>query len=175
MQRIHRFTQPLVMLLQQLALVVDALGDAQYTQKPVGVVDSSVGGHVRHCLDHVRAILSAADSGMLDYDHRARGTLVESSRRAACKEIDQLIRGLQMLAVDADRMRISLEVLMTSGDEALSVETSLGREMAYTLSHTIHHNALIAAMVKTLRGWLPERFGYAPSTVKHLERNTCVR
>ena len=51
---IEDFTQPLIALLQQLADVVDRLDDGQYVQKPVGVVPSSVGGHVRHCLDHVR-------------------------------------------------------------------------------------------------------------------------
>jgi uncharacterized damage-inducible protein DinB len=173
--RIHLFSQPIVMLLQQLALVVDALDDGQYVQKPVGVVNSSVGGHVRHCLEHVRALITAADSGFLDYDQRVRGTPVESSRTAACREIDQLIRGLQMLPADSETMRITLMVLMNSGGESLPVETTLGRELAYSLSHTIHHNALIAAMVKTLRGWLPDRFGYAPSTVKHLEATPCAR
>ena len=45
--------------------------------------------------------------------------------------------------------------------------STVGRELAYVLSHTIHHNAIIGSMVKALGGVLPERFGYAPSTVRH--------
>jgi hypothetical protein len=39
---------PLVMLLWQLAGVIERLTDNQYTMKPVGIVESSIGGHVRH-------------------------------------------------------------------------------------------------------------------------------
>jgi uncharacterized damage-inducible protein DinB len=53
--------------------------------------------------------------------------------------------------------------------EPVEVDTSIGRELAYVLSHTIHHNAIIGAMVKTLGGALPQRFGYAPSTIRHAE------
>ena len=50
---------PLIRLLEQLADVIGRLTESQYAQKPVGVVESSVGGHVRHCLDHVRALIDA--------------------------------------------------------------------------------------------------------------------
>jgi len=74
---------PLTALLSQLSDVVARLSATSYTQKPVGVIDSSVGGHVRHCLDHVRSLLDAIDTGELNYDHRQRGTAVESSCIAA--------------------------------------------------------------------------------------------
>src|SRR4051794_30311839 len=84
--RLRRATQPLVALLRQLGSVVASLEDAQYTQRPVGVVDSSVGGHVRHCLDHVRTLISGIESGTIDYDQRRRGTPVETSRCCALAE-----------------------------------------------------------------------------------------
>jgi hypothetical protein len=172
--RLERATGPLATLLRQLAAVVERLTESQYTQKPVGVVESSVGGHVRHCLDHIRALLSAADTRSIDYDHRRRGTAVEASRCCALAEIDELISQLLALPADAIELELSLSAMMSSGGEPIEVGTTFGRELAYTLSHTIHHNALIAAMVKTLGGWLPDRFGYAPSTLKHLGRQSCA-
>ena len=62
--RLSRATGPLIRLLRQLSIVVGKLTDSQYTQKPVGVVESSVGGHVRHCLDHVRSLLLAVEPGI---------------------------------------------------------------------------------------------------------------
>jgi hypothetical protein len=165
--RLYGATRPLAKLLRQLSDVVVALSDARYTQKPVGVVESSVGAHVRHCLDHVRALLQAIDTGRLDYDSRRRGTAVESSRCSAVAEIDELIAELRALPAEVVDRALVMSSLMTCDGEPICIRTTVGRELAFTLSHTIHHNALVGAMVKTLGGWLPERFGYAPSTVRH--------
>jgi uncharacterized damage-inducible protein DinB len=160
---------PLALLMRQLSCVVEDLSDAQYAQKPVGVVESSIGAHVRHCTDHVVALLVAIDAGALDYDHRERGTAIETSRRAALWQLERIA------PEDLDRP-VLLSVTLAAGQEPLRVVSSVGRELAYVVSHTIHHNALVAAMVRTLGGALPERFGYAPSTVTYLEtRVQCAR
>jgi uncharacterized damage-inducible protein DinB len=181
---IHRFERelefpapgvPLAMLLWQLAGVIERLTDNQYTMKPVGIVESSIGGHVRHCLDHVSALLAALGTGEINYDHRARGTPIESDRRAALDEIARLEAQVAELSSAHLHKPIQLSVMMTCGGPSMRVATSVGRELAYVLSHTIHHNALVGTMVKLLGGWLPERFGYAPSTVAHLERLACAR
>jgi hypothetical protein len=50
----------------------------------------------------------------------------------------------------------------------------VGRELAFVLSHTVHHNALIAIMAQTLGVPVPARFGYAPSTIAYLEKAECA-
>lgn len=173
--RLRRTVQPLAQLLRQLGEVISGLSDAQYTLKPVGNVDGSIGGHVRHCLDHVRAVIGALDSGAIDYDKRRRGTAVETSRCCGLAEIDELVAEITALLPDAMDRTLSMSVMMSSGEAPIEVTTTVGREMAFVLSHTVHHNALIAAMVRTLGGTLPERFGYAPATVRHLEQGACAR
>lgn len=156
---------PLMHLMHDLATVVESLGDTQYTQNPVGVIRSSIGGHVRHCLDHVAALVAALRTGSLDYDHRERGTPIETDRWAARAAIGSLIEKVRMSApLDPDRP-IAVPVLVCADADPVTVYSSFGRETAYVISHTIHHAALIGAMVDTLGGRLPERFGYAPSTV----------
>ena len=167
--------QPLVAVLQELSTVIERLSDAQYVQSPVGVVASSIGGHVRHCLDHVRAVLGGAASGELNYDHRERGTPVESSRQVALDEINGLSRGLRQLQAAQLQQNIQLLVLMTRDGQPVSVRTTLARELAYVLAHSIHHNALMSAMVKTLGAWHPDTFGYAPATLQHTGQAACVR
>ena len=171
-----RMLWPLLELLIQLREVISRLADEQYVRRPVGVIESSIGGHVRHCLDHVRSLLAATDAGHLDYDHRTRGTPVESSRTCALDEIDALVASLERISPHALTRPLSVSVTMSAGDAQVDVLSSVGRELAYVLSHTIHHNAIVNARVQTLGGWLPDGFGYAPSTVKHLRQaGACAR
>jgi uncharacterized damage-inducible protein DinB len=165
----------LIAVLEQLRGVVGCLKDEQYAMRPVGVVNSSIGGHVRHCLDHVRALADAAETGMLDYDQRERGTDIETNRVAALAAIRSLRNRLSALDDDMLDRPLRLTVLMTSDGPLIEVGSTLAREIAYVLSHTIHHNALIGTMVNILGGWLPDRFGYAPSTVAHLNAKSCAR
>ena len=48
-------TGQLVCLLNQLAALVTRLNDGHYLSVRASEVSGSVGGHVRHCLDHVAA------------------------------------------------------------------------------------------------------------------------
>jgi uncharacterized damage-inducible protein DinB len=140
----------------------------QYARKPVGAVTGSVGGHVRHCLDHVAALLGSLDEGFLDYDRRERGTAVEASPAAALEALAGLERQLLALRA-ADATPLVLRTTLSSALPPVEVNTTLGREMAFVLSHTIHHNALIGVAAQILGVPVPERFGYAPSTIAFLE------
>jgi uncharacterized damage-inducible protein DinB len=167
--------QPLVALLRQLADLVVSLSAEQYTRNPVGVVESSVGGHVRHSLDHVHALLRGLRSGEMSYDHRDRGTDVERDRLAAVDAILRLEQELTAFPWHEGRHLITLSALVAPDLPPVRVLTSPGRELAFVVSHTVHHNALIRVMVKLLGGELPADFGYAPSTVAHHRSRACVR
>jgi uncharacterized damage-inducible protein DinB len=166
---------PIVAVLRQLADVIRAMTDEQYRRMPVGVVSSNVGGHVRHCLDHVEALLAGIEEGELTYDHRRRGTEVETSRDAALAVIRRQERQLFAFPPHPERRPLRLSAMVSSSLPPTEVETTVGRELAFVLSHTVHHNALIAVMALTLGVPVPDRFGYAPSTIAHLERAACVR
>jgi uncharacterized damage-inducible protein DinB len=166
---------PLIALLRELGQLLEGMSDAQYTQKPVGLVASSIGGHVRHSLDHMDALLRACATGSLDYDRRDCSTDVETRREAALGSLRRQEYELLRLPIEIDARPLRLSALLSAAGPAFGVDTSVGRELAFVLSHTVHHNSLMAVMVKTLGLPLPERFGYAPSTIAHLERRQCVR
>jgi uncharacterized damage-inducible protein DinB len=166
---------PIVALLRQLADVIRAMTDEQYRRKPVGVVSSNVGAHVRHCLDHVEALLAGAEKGEVDYDRRQRGTAVETSREAALDVIQRQERQLLAFPPHSERRPLRLSAMVSSCLPPTEVETTVGRELAFVLSHTVHHNALIAVMALTLGVPIPDRFGYAPTTIAHLEKVACVQ
>ncbi len=166
---------PIVAVLRQLADLIGALTDEQYRRKPVGVVSSNVGGHVRHCLDHVEALLVGVEKGELDYDRRQRGTQVETSREVALDVIGRQEQQLLTFPAHSEGWPLRLTTMVSSCLPPTEVETTVGRELAFVLSHTVHHNALIAVMALTLGVPVPDHFGYAPSTLAHLEKSTCAR
>lgn len=164
------FVPPMGALAQQmseLAAVVTALSDSQYVHRPVGAYGSGIGSHVRHVLDHVRAFLDGLEHGRIDYEHRVRGTDVECSRLAALRAIRNLERrACAMMSQRLDRT-LRLTSLITARGPAVEVTTSTGRELAFVLSHTTHHNAMVAAMARTMGVGLPDEFGMAPSTLAY--------
>jgi uncharacterized damage-inducible protein DinB len=173
-----RLMRPLVVLLEELTELINLLTDAQYVQRPVGPVDASVGAHVRHALDHVRHLLSAPTTGEINYDVRDRGTRVESCRQSALEELAALMKQLREIHDSCSEVAVVVRTLLSADEPAIEVRSSFGREVAFTISHTIHHNALLAAMAKTLGARAPERLGYAPSTLRHLqtlEAPACAR
>lgn len=173
----RRNANPFAMLahsLQQLANLLVVTSDVQYNRKPVGVIPSSLGGHVRHCLDHFEALCIGAITGVVDYDDRQRGTTIETDRIAALGAIRRL--NLQIEALDESVLTRTVRVPSIIAGDGTSIETrsTLGRELAFVLSHTVHHNALVAAMCRTLGIPIPDRFGYAPATIAHLDESECV-
>src|SRR5262245_58006501 len=101
--------------------------DEQYRSKPPGFT-SNIGGHVRHCLDHVDALLRAIERGQLNYDSRCRGTEVETCRQAALDAIARQEEQLHELQRHAEEQPLHLTALMGSALPAFEFGTTVGRE-----------------------------------------------
>ncbi len=157
---------PLRAVLAQVEAVLAGLTQAQYVQNPVGTFKSSIGGHVRHCLDHIEALISA-DAGFIDYDKRRRGTSIETDLAAAIAETRRLSAALDSLSGRAMGGDLVVSLMLSGDGPALRWGSSLGRELAFVLSHTIHHGAMIAAMVELVGAEVPAGFGLAPSTIAY--------
>ena len=135
----------------QLADILADMSDEQYLRKPVGVFQSSVGGHVRHCLDHVSALLSGVSTGVIDYERRERGGKIETDRAAALSLARSLVENVEQIAEHADPRRSVVAITMFDPSrEPMRAQSSVGRELTFVLSHTVHHNAIIAGMLVTL-------------------------
>lgn len=169
---------PFVVLAQDLAEIsalIERLDDSAYCMKPVGVFESSVGGHVRHCLDHIDTLFRAIETGRLCYDDRQRGTDIEKNRTAAINAIMALRRRADALNSVDLLQPLTLCGLLTKSGVTVNVATTLGRELLFVLSHTTHHNAIIGAMVKTLGVSIPSDFGIAVSTAAFLASSGCAQ
>jgi uncharacterized damage-inducible protein DinB len=160
--------------LRELARVVAGLTAAQYMARPEGF-RGSIGEHVRHCLDHVAALDAGRATGRIDYDRRRRGTAIETDRAAALREIRRLADRLGGLEPAVLARPVAVAEAHAVGCGPVDLQSSLGRELAFVVSHTTHHNALVAALARALGGRVPEQFGYARSTLAWQEQTACAR
>jgi hypothetical protein len=155
---------PLLTLLYQMRKTIERLDDAVYAAPAPGRTSGGIGGHVRHCLDHVSALLSATSTGVCQYDRRRRGTDIEGSRTAACTRIVDLTSALVCL----DPLTLDDPVLVESqlepGGAMILTRSSVCRELAFVISHTIHHNAIVGQMLRANGVEVDCRYGVAPST-----------
>lgn len=157
-------TDQMVHLLEQLAGLVARLDDSHYRAARAREVSGSVGGHVRHCLDHVAALVRGVEDGHVDYDARVRGTAIETRRDAALHEIARLATSMQRLGAMAANTPVAVVLGGGADDGAPVAISTISRELAFVLSHTIHHFAIVALLLHDMGVRVPPRFGYAPST-----------
>lgn len=161
---------PLAQIMRELRVLLAALSSDQYSARAGDLfANSTIGGHVRHCLDHARALVDGLRTGIVNYDRRARGTNIETDLTAADAELGCLIASVERLAkLDADDS-IGVSVMPTRDGVSITLSSTLARELAFVLSHTIHHNATIRGIALSLGGGgaVPATFGYAPSTLAH--------
>ena len=68
-----------------------------------------------------------------------------------------------------------VETLLGAAGPAVKLESSAGREFSFVLSHTIHHDALVGVIVRSLGREPPVEFGCAPSTLRYKAGRLCAR
>jgi uncharacterized damage-inducible protein DinB len=155
---------PLIRLLDEVASMLVRVTPPAYTARPLLSVSGSIGEHVRHVLDHVAAFAAARHSQVLSYDRRERGTALETDSGAALRAIVHL----KAVLTNADGMGVDEPILVSAilsrGGEPMPMRSTLRRELAFVVSHTIHHQALIAVLLAITGSQVPDAFGLSPST-----------
>jgi uncharacterized damage-inducible protein DinB len=127
--------------------------------------NATIGAHVRHTLDHLAALIKGVHTH-IEYDARERGTLIESRPDAACTHLDDLIERLQHSIATLPDTSVRIVIMPGGGCAAVTLRSTLARELAFIISHTVHHKATI----KTLLSEAAEAaatFGLAPATLQH--------
>ena len=154
--------------------MIERLDDAGYVMRAPGR-SSGVGGHVRHCLDHVSALFAATRTGVCAYDRRSRGTDVETNRRVAIRAINELTDAVRQLNPALLDRHIDVETQLDREGTMITTSSSIGRELVFVTSHIVHHNAVVALMLQDRGISTGPHFGLAPSTPSQSESLTCAR
>jgi len=165
----ERADRVLTRLLDDLTTVLLQVSRDVYVTKPLPHVSGSIGEHVRHVLDHVAACAAARPHGALTYDTRERGTTVETDPGAALRTILRLKAMLAGMTDEHLAAPVIVASVLSRGDPAVSARSTLSRELAFVVNHTVHHQALIAMLLAVIGVETPDAFGLAPSTPRIAE------
>ncbi len=165
----------LLELLDDMRSMIERIDDDSYAAPAPGRASGSIGGHVRHCLDHVNTLIAATRTGLCAYDRRARGTPVERSRPSALQRINDLVTDLRQTGTDVGDVPVAVESQLDTDGTTVVTMSTLGRELMFVTSHTIHHNALIAHLLASRGIGMDERFGLAPATPSQSVQWPCAQ
>jgi hypothetical protein len=163
-------------ILDQGISLLDNLSNESYIAKTPLSSGASIGAHYRHCLDHFSALLSGDPAGGINYDARKRDPILETDRGAARR----MTAHLSDLASSLDAKILQSPVVVRCGvsyadKESSVVNSSYEREVMFSISHAVHHYALIAMIGRSLEVAMPDGFGVAPSTVHYRKENEVAR
>lgn len=151
----------------QCTELVGALEEGRYGAAIPG--NSPIGSHMRHCIDHFRALFRGLAAGVVDYDARDRDPSLESDAAVFGRAILDVRRELEALRTEHLDRPLQVLQMVAPGTPAMPVASTLGRELAFVCSHTIHHLALVKVLASMGGGRFPEHLGVAYSTRAYLQ------
>lgn len=159
--------------LNEIKKVVLQLSIEQYSHKSVLLSQATIGQHVRHIIEFYQSVIFGIENKIINYDNRKRNLIIEKDSRYAIEIIDVINA---FLSQDISDEPMVLEGNFCADENMeLSIQTTLFRELAYCLEHSIHHQALIKVGLLEL-DCLPlidDTFGIAPATIRH--QKVCAR
>lgn len=153
-------------LIEQAIGLISNIQPSLYSQCCDQVFSSSIGQHMRHCIEHYDELFMAHDEVRpVRYHARPRNMEVETDSAVAVSRLRFICNQLDRISSE----NIALQV--ADGGIAEPSESSLSRELEFLTSHTVHHFALITVIANKLQIKVPENFGVAPTTLKYRESN----
>lgn len=166
--------QEIINNLLQTKDLISKLSQENYTAKLNFLENASIGQHVRHIIEFYQCLLQAKQTKQVNYDARKRDLKLETAIDFACESINDLIADLSEITKDFPVL-YTADYSFSQQQKSLMIKTSFHRELAHNLEHSIHHQALIRIAVKqmNLSDLITNNFGYAPSTIRHL--NKCAQ
>jgi uncharacterized damage-inducible protein DinB len=137
-------------------------------QSPTRPGWASVGSQFRHVLDHYRAFLVGWPAGRIDYDARQRERLVETDPVEAAIQARETMAELERIHVEDANRPVAVQ-MDSGGDQRLPDwrPSTIGRELQFLVSHTVHHYALIKLLLEDVGIHAGAEFGVAPSSLAY--------
>ena len=162
-------------VLDQGLAVLEKISDSDYTTKLELVYGGTIGGHYRHVLEHFTTLYESHSEGFVNYDLRKRDMAIETSRLDAITATKNLKSKWQEINQDLYVEKLELNgKLSHSTEESMEIQTTFGREVAYSIAHANHHYAIIGVMCAILDCPTGGEFGVAPSTTRHRENQAPI-
>lgn len=156
--------------LKEVIKMVSSLTNEEYSHH-FNEISASIGQHVRHLVEFYLCLVNSLKDGVVCYDDRARNLRMETDRKYIMEVMEKLTGKITLLEKDQPlRVRSNFSI---KPDEFQTHHSSLSRELAYCLEHSIHHMAIIKIGINLLSGKisLSKNFGVAPDTIRYRSRS----
>ncbi len=157
-----------IIALERALTIINRLPETAFTDQSEPTFSASVGEHFRHIIEHYRLFLNNWRDGLVDYNRRPRNAQLETDPASARAGIQDLCRQLRKLPDNLDlNQSIAVRCYAACETSGQPMSSCLGRELVFLHSHSTHHFALIAIILKQHGIAAHEDFGFAPSTRTH--------
>lgn len=159
--------------LQRLRAFLSKIDDPQFSREIINLGGSSIGQHTRHILEFYVGLIQGSACGCVNYDMRKRSMILETDTNAACEIIVLICSDLSTLKDKS--LLLQGDFSNEESEQNLPIQSSVYRELAYCLEHSIHHQALIKVglIELDLLSCIDSTFGVAPATLRH--RKSCAQ
>ena len=153
--------------LDALADLLNQLSDTDYSNPCRELSNATIGEHTRHIIEMFQCLQSQYDSGIVNYDKRARNKNIQTKTDFAIEEIKAIKVGL-------DKPNKTIELQQIIDGESINITSNYFRELLYNLEHCVHHQALIkVALLRCDHVQIDQNFGVARATIEY--RNQCAQ
>jgi hypothetical protein len=169
MTTVRKLVHDLCLVLEQGRRLVERLDAETYALPLPPLAAYGPGAHLRHALDVLVCLVDGLPEGRVDYDRRARDERIEREPRLAARGLAEARERVAALgALDPD-LGLCTRMDAPAGTPAQDgwTRSTCARELSFVLSHTIHHYALIALVLRARGVQVDEEFGVAPSTLRY--------
>jgi len=153
---------PHVALLRQAMDLIADLDDDVYAATSSIAPGGGIGAHLRHCLDFYDCFLRGAPLGFIDYTARGRDRATSTDRDVALGRMARILLALERIP----RGLQSVGVRPEEAEEGVWIPSTVARELEFVRTHTVHHFALIAILLRAAGIETDPSFGVAPSTLR---------
>ena len=129
---------------------------------------AAVGSQFRHVLDHYQAFLLGRPAARVDYDARQRDRRIETDPGEAAAQARQIVADLELIRVEDGNRALAVQMDAGGGQRIPDWRPStIGRELQFLVSHTVHHYALIKLLLEDVGIDAGADFGVAPSSLAY--------
>ena len=160
--------------LLQLKDLANRMKKEDYISKPDILSNASIGQHMRHILEFYTLLIAGTNTGIISYDKRERDIRLENEPSFANETINNIIDNLQGIELNKS-IKLEADYTIDKSSNNL-INSSIARELAYCIEHSIHHQAIIKTglIALGLTNLITDHFGVAYSTIRY-RKESCAQ
>lgn len=152
--------------LNQLKRLLLDIEEQSYIERAEVLGGGTIGQHIRHILEYYLLLIGGTKTGTIRYNSRKRDPNIEVDPTYASVTIDNILLNFGKIK-EKHLVNVTVDIDEDENSNSFLI-SSFGRELAYCIEHSIHHQRLIkAALVSVgLQKLTDDLFGANPSTLR---------